>query len=177
MKLDLGCGKNKLPGFIGVDQYTMEGVDVVANLSGPHPWPWEDNSVDEVHSSHFVEHLDAKQRVHFVNELHRVLKPGGVAKIVVPHWSSHRAYGDPTHQWPPVSEMWFYYLLKSWRDVNAPHTDSQWNPEGFNCDFDATWGYAIRQDIQARNFEYQQYAVSNYKDVVQDIIATLKKRG
>ena len=32
MKIDLGCGKNKKEGFIGVDQYAMEGVDVVLNI-------------------------------------------------------------------------------------------------------------------------------------------------
>lgn len=175
MKLDLGCGKNKLAGFIGVDQYAMEGVDQVVDLT--KSWPWEDNSVDEVHSSHFIEHLTQTERTHFVNELCRVLKPGAKAQLIAPHWASHRAYGDPTHQWPAVSEMWFYYLLKSWRVVNAPHTDAQWNPNGFTCDFDATWGYAMRQDIISRNPEYQQYAMTNYKDVIQDIVVTLTKRS
>ena len=100
-KLDIGCGKNKKEGFLGVDQYAMEGVDVVMDVRGV--WPWEDNSIDEVHSSHFVEHLTATERVHFYNELHRVLKNGAKAMIITPHWASNRAYGDPTHQWPPVS--------------------------------------------------------------------------
>ena len=33
-KLDIGCGKNKKEGFHGVDQYKMDGVDTVCNLSG-----------------------------------------------------------------------------------------------------------------------------------------------
>ena len=46
MKLDLGCGGRKKEGFIGVDQYAMEGVDVVLNI-GVDPWPWEDGTVED----------------------------------------------------------------------------------------------------------------------------------
>ena len=168
IKLDLGCGKNKRAGFLGVDSRAFEGVDVVHDLR--QTWPWADGSVDEVHCSHFVEHLTASERIHFVNELFRVLKPGGTAQIIVPHWNSHRAYGDLTHQWPPVSEMWFFYLNKEWRAVNAPHND------GYTCDFEATWGYTLRQDLLARNEEFRQHAIANFKDAAQDIIATIKAK-
>jgi SAM-dependent methyltransferase len=168
LKLDLGCGKNKREGFLGVDSRDFPGVDQVVDLRGP--WPWKDSSVDEVHCSHFVEHLTAAERIHFVNELHRVLKPGAPAQIIVPHWNSHRAYGDLTHQWPPVSEMWFFYLNKAWREVNAPHND------GYACDFDFTMGYSLRQDLLTRNEEYRQHAIANFKDAAQDTIATIKAR-
>lgn len=168
LRLDLGCGPNKREGFLGVDSRPFKGVDQVVDLR--KPWPWKGNSVDEVHCSHFVEHLTADERIHFTNELYRVLKPGVPAQIVVPHWNSHRAYGDLTHQWPPVSEMWFYYLNKEWRAANAPHNDK------YTCDFDATWGYSLRQDLLLRNEEYRQHAIANFKDAAQDIIATLKAK-
>jgi SAM-dependent methyltransferase len=169
VRLDLGCGTNKKEGFIGVDSRAFDGVDVVCDLAKT-PWPWADNSVDEVHCSHFVEHLTAEERIVFVNELYRVLKPGAGALIVVPHWNSHRAYGDLTHRWPPVSEMWFYYLAADWRKVNAPHNDF------YTCDFDVTWGYTMRQDLIGRNEEYRNYAIANFKDAAQDIIATMKAK-
>lgn len=168
MKLDLGCGKNKLEGFIGVDSRAFEGVDVVADLS--KPWPWQDETVDEVHCSHMVEHLTATERIHFVNELYRVLKKGGKATVITPHWASARAYGDLTHQWPPVAEWWYFYLGKAWRDVNAPHNDA------YTCDFDATWGYQLHPALLVRNQEYQQFALNNYKEAAQDLYATLIKR-
>lgn len=167
LKLDLGCGMNLQAGFAGVDVRDF-GQEYVCNLTAP--WPWDDDSVDEAHTSHFVEHLNARERIHFVNELYRVLKPGAKCSLIVPHWASCRAYGDLTHQWPPVSEFWFYYLSKAWRAGNAPHNDE------YRCDFEATWGYSLRADIQARNPEFQQYAVTNFKEAVQDIIATLTKR-
>lgn len=173
-KLDIGCGKNKREGFHGVDQYKMDGVDTVLKI-GASKWPFADNSIEEAHSSHFVEHLTAQERVHFYNELHRVMKPGAKATIIVPHWASNRAYGDPTHQWPPVAEMSFYYLSKEWRATQAPHTDKKWNKDGFSCDFQATWGYSFTPELSLRNQEYIQFALANYKEAAQDLHATLTK--
>src|ERR1700751_2644070 len=92
LKLDLGCGTRKKDGFVGVDIRNFKGVDKVADLT--KGWPWKNNSVDEVYCSHFIEHLEVPERIHFVNELYRVLKPGATALIITPHWCSHRAYGD-----------------------------------------------------------------------------------
>lgn len=168
LKLDFGCGKNPRAGFEGVDIRDFGQAHKV-NL-GLVRWPWDDNSVEEAHASHLVEHFSASERVHFVNELHRVLIPGGKCTIIVPHWASNRAYGDLTHQWPPVSEMWFYYLSKVWREQNAPHNDM------YTCDFDATWGYALHQSLNARNQEYQSFAMQFYKEACSDTIATLTKK-
>lgn len=179
IKIDLGCGKNKRDGFIGVDSIDFEGVDVVLNV-GKDPWPWEDNTVDEVHASHFVEHLEADERIHFVNELHRVLKDpvydrgqivSGKCTVIVPHWSSQRAYGDLTHKWPPVSEFWFYYLDKDWRAVNAPHN------QDYKCNLAVTWGYSMHPAIQSRNTEYQQFSMQWYKEACSDLIATITRKG
>jgi hypothetical protein len=144
IRLDLGCcGAKRQPApgeppWLGVDRIAFPGVDVVCDLAEPvytpipdgfewmtdvferkivgyKPWPFVDNSVTEVHASHFVEHLDNVQRVHFVNELYRVLIPGGKATIIVPHLASCRAYGDPTHKWSPLGEFWPYYLSREWR--------------------------------------------------------------
>lgn len=174
MKLDLGCGPRKKEGFLGVDQYAMEGVDVVLNI-GVDPWPWEDGTVEEINASHFLEHLTAAQRVHFMNEACRVMKDGAKATIITPHWASNRAYGDFTHQWPPVAEMFYYYLKREWRATNASHTDIKWNPAGYSCDFDATWGYSFSPELASRSQEHVQFALQNYKEAATDLFATLTK--
>jgi SAM-dependent methyltransferase len=170
LRLDLGCGPNKRgPEWTGVDALPFDGkVDVVCDLR--KPWTWADESVDEVHCSHFLEHLTGFERVHFFNELYRVLRKGEKATIIVPHWSSERAYGDPTHQWPPVVGFSFYYLNKAWRDQNAPHT-------GFTCDFDFSGGNSIAQPWNSRNQETQMFAQNHYINVAQDMWATVTKRG
>lgn len=175
MKIDIGCGTQKREGFIGVDIIPFKDkdgkdlVDVVLD-AGSEPWPWADDSVDEVNASHFIEHLKPEQRIHFVNELYRVLKKGGKCQFAVPHWGSTRAYGDLTHQWPPVVEFWFYYLNKEWRAANAPHNDF------YKCDFDCTWYYSIHPYFLTRHQEAQQFAISWYKEAAQDIIGTMTKK-
>ncbi len=167
LKLDLGCGTSKHPGFLGVDSRQFTGVDLVADLR--QPWPWQDASVEEVFSSHFVEHLTAPERIHFVNELYRVLRPGGSATLVVPNWASARAYGDLTHQWPPVSPFWFFYLNKAWRDLNAPHNDF------YACDFEVQYRYTVHEQFQKSEQKDRDFACLFYVDGGQDIIARLVK--
>lgn len=187
-KLDFGCGPNPKEGFEGVDQYAFDGkVKHVFDLREPcgeskfapvyrKPWPWEASSVDEAYSSHFVEHLDQQERCWFFNELWRILKPNATALIIVPHWSSGRAYGDPTHKWPAWSDMAAYYLRKDWRMTQAPHTDATLLPWGYSCDFEANWGYSFRNDpeFMARSDPYRQYAMQNYRDVIWDTVMTIK---
>lgn len=183
IKLDLGCGPNKNgPEWVGVDCMQFDNkVDIIFNLaeidltagtdkySQFKKWPWDDNTVDEIHCSHFLEHLTGVERVHFMNEVYRILKPGAKCTVVVPHWASNRSYGDVTHQWPPISEMYFYYLSVAWRAVNAPHNNF------YKCNFNASWGYSMRQDLVVRTQEYQNFALQNFKEAAQDTIATLIK--
>lgn len=173
LKLDLGCGKNKREGFLGVDEIKFDNVDVVANLR--QKWPWEDGSVEEVNMSHVLEHFTAEERVHVFNELYRVLRIGGKALIITPYWCSNRAYGDFTHQWPPVCEMLYNYLWREWRKANAPHNDIEFNPKGYSCDFDYAYGYNVHPTIQQKNQEAQVFALSFYKEAAQDLICTVTK--
>jgi hypothetical protein len=71
--------------------------------------------------------------------------------------------------------MSFYYLSKEWRATQAPHTDKQWNKDGYDCDFAATWGYSFTPELSNRNQEYIQFALSNYKEAAQDLHATITK--
>ena len=174
LRLDIGCGPNKRDGFHGVDAIAFKNVDTVLDIR--QAWPWAEGSVDEIHCSHCIEHFDAPERVHVYNEMFRVLKVGGKATLIAPAWSSGRAYGDPTHKWPPISGFAFFYLLKSWRMQNAPHSDFEHWPLGYTCDFDVTWGFGLHPQVLARNQEYQQFALTFYTEAAQDIIATLAKR-
>jgi hypothetical protein len=168
LKLDLGCGAKKKDGFLGVDVRKFAAVDVVADLT--QPWPWPNWSVGEVFCSHFVEHLDAAERIHFANELYRVLMPGGRATLITPHWASTRAYGDLTHKWPPVAESWYPHLNRRWRQENAPHGDA------YDCDFDHSFDYGVSDALAARPTAEQHFAILNYKEAAQDLIAKLVRR-
>lgn len=176
IRLDIGSGPNPKEGHEGVDQYPFDGkVKHVMDVR-KRPWPWKDSSVEEIHCSHFLEHLTGLERCGFLNECYRVLKPDGKMLLIVPHWASCRAYGDPTHQWPPVSEMFFYYLDKTWRLKEAPHVDASNWKDGYSCDFHATWGYSVHPSIIQRNQDYQAYALQWLKEAATDTHATLTAR-
>lgn len=190
LKLDLGSGPNPREGFEGVDKLSFGQkwqVDLVerelrmdGSIDGTlafKPWPWPDASVSEAHCSHTLEHFTGMERCHFWNELWRVLVVGGKCQVITPHWASNRAYGDPTHQWPPVSEMAFYYLSREWRKANAPHTDAEHLPGGFSCNFEATWGYSMHAALGPRNDEYRSEAIQWYKEAAQDTICTVTKKA
>lgn len=140
------------------------------------PWPFKSNTVSEVYCAHFLEHLtnlDGRwERVRFFNELHRVMKSDAKCTLILPHWSSSRYYGDPTHK-EPFSEFGFYYLDPVWREKEAPHTDLKHSRDGYSCHFECTWGYGMHQQIMARNSEYQQHAMQWFKEACTDIHATL----
>lgn len=93
--LNLGCGKVRIPKSIGVDQVKIDDyVDIVHNLDVV-PYPFENNSVDEIHFYHVLEHLHDPIRK--LEEIYRILKPGGVLYMRVPHFSSMGAFTDLTH--------------------------------------------------------------------------------
>lgn len=173
IKLDLGAGSNKKgPEYIAVDFVQADGVDIVHDLTVT-PWPWENESVDEVYSSHFFEHLNGKQRIAFMNEAYRILKPGKQCIIITPYWTSVRASQDPTHVWPPISENSFLYFNKEWRQNNKlTHGDYAL----INCDYDFGYGYAMDPDVAIRNVEFQQQAVKHKVNAIMDIHVTLTKK-
>ena len=93
--LDIGCGKRKLPGSVGIDIMKDSQADIVWDLNS-FPWPIEDNSFDKISCSHILEHLQDVVKV--MEEIHRVAKPGAKVDIEVPHFSDPGAFQDPTHR-------------------------------------------------------------------------------
>jgi SAM-dependent methyltransferase len=167
LRLDLGCGTRKREGFTGVDIRDFKGVDVVADLT--KKWPWPNGSVAEVNCSHTVEHLEWPERVHFFNELGRVLLPGATAQITTPHWSHACYYGDPTHK-APLSEWYAFYLNKEWRDREAPHAP-------YTCNFDWVFGGSWDPWLETRNQEFRMFAMNRHVNSWRDLIVTLTKRS
>ena len=92
--IELGCGPHKTKGAIGVDALQLDGVDIVHNLEEPLSF-LEDNSVDELRSSHLLEHIENLEQL--FKEIFRVLKPTGKHIAVVPHFSNPYFYSDFTH--------------------------------------------------------------------------------
>lgn len=106
-KLNVGCGPDIRPaseGWVNMDIAPLKGVDVVHDLLS-FPWPFEANSFDHVFMSHVMEHVphyvghkDSKDGfILTIEEIHRILKPGGTLEILSPHPDSPDVWADPTH--------------------------------------------------------------------------------
>ena len=80
LKVHIGCGGRELPGWINVDNYP---APLAVNLDWGLPFP--DRSAQYVFLAHLLEHLFyPAQSGHLLAEIHRVLAPGGIVRIVVP---------------------------------------------------------------------------------------------
>lgn len=164
IRLDIACGKNKKPGFTGVDIWT--GADVIVDLE-KFPWPFSDDSVDEVFCSHYLEHTP--DLISFANELYRILKVGAKAEIICPYYSSIRAWQDPTHL-RAISENTFLYFKKEWRIAN------RLDHYPITADFDFECSYVLDPEWHRKTEEELRFAIKHYINVVSDIRTVLIKR-
>ncbi|MBA3047830.1 methyltransferase domain-containing protein [Patescibacteria group bacterium] len=94
-KLNLGCGNKKIPGFAGVDFVKTKAAEIVHDLN-KFPYPFPDNSVDEILMDNVLEHLDDVIKV--MEEVYRICKHGAIIKIFAPYYKSSGAFTDPTHK-------------------------------------------------------------------------------
>ena len=92
--VDLGCGKKKVPGSIGIDHIPFDETDFVVNL-GCDRLPLENDSVDLVWADQLIEHID--NLVPLMIEIRRILRPGGQFIAKTPYFRSAYAVVDPTH--------------------------------------------------------------------------------
>lgn len=104
--LNLGCNQRPLPSDRGVhvtnvdvDDYGKAEITKV-DLEKT-PWPFEDNTFDVVRAYDLIEHLQCP--ITTMNEIWRVLKPGGLADILVPSTDGRGAFQDPTHIHNPLT--------------------------------------------------------------------------
>lgn len=184
--LDLGCGQNKVTKdtlnqsmnvnvdvVLGVDWAKCEGVDVVHDLT-KFPYPFADESIDVIYTSHFIEHLDGRTRAKFMDECYRILKTGGKMRHIHPFANSHRAIQDFTHAWPPICEHSYFYFDRNWREINKlTHGDYE-----LISDFDFQIYYSWADNVWPnKNEETRNFAVKHYKDVIADLIVDMQKRA
>ena len=101
MKLNLGCGNKIYEGYVNVDKFDFYEVDVKHDLE-KFPYPFDDNSVEEIILSHVLEHIgqDPDIFINILKELYRISKNQALIKIAVPHPRHDDFVSDPTHVRP-----------------------------------------------------------------------------
>jgi len=97
-KLHIGCGSNILPGYTNIDKYN-KNADVLADGI---KLDYKDNSIDEIFTSHMIEHVVLKDFISMLKEWYRILKDNGHLTIRCPN---HEVYirnwlnGDDKYRW------------------------------------------------------------------------------
>lgn len=92
--LNVGCGSDAREGFVNIDSADLPGVDLVCDL-GITPWPFEESSIASILAKDVLEHMPDLEG--FLQEVHRILEPGGTLTVSAPHFTSRGAHVDPTH--------------------------------------------------------------------------------
>lgn len=160
LKLDLSFG-DPPPGF----QFVRHPFDPITT----QPWPLDDESVEEVYSAFLFNRIPGKERFKFMEEMWRVLIPGGKATVIVPYWTSYRSIQDPFTEFPPLAEQSFLYFNKQFRESNRL-------PYVAKCDFDFVYGYTLDQETQVRPDDSRQFWIKHYTNAVSDLQVVLTKR-
>ena len=131
--LDLGCGTYKRNPFHATRSF---GADIRENLESDiyrldlslDVIPFDDNTFDFVTAYDFLEHVprhsfvNGKMRYLFVDlmdEIYRILKPGGYFLHRSPAFPKHSAFTDPTHVNFITCDTMRYFCLNKSNTVGA----------------------------------------------------------
>ena len=105
LRLNLGCGHIPIEEYVNVDGRPLPGVDLVAEVSG---LPFESGSVDEIRSSHLLEHFPTPRLRELLRYWYALLRPGGVFVAVVPDAESMiRTFVSGETPWEDLKEVTF----------------------------------------------------------------------
>ena len=126
MKLNLGSGSKILKGYVNVDKFQYYNPDVVHDLE-KFPYPFEDNSIDEILLSHVLEHIGQNPDVfnNIIKELYRICKNNSIVDIRVPHPRHDDFISDPTHVRPITIlglQLYDKSLNEKWEKMNSANT-------------------------------------------------------
>lgn len=132
-KIDLGAAHGKPIGYTGID-IIDDATDITADIR--KGLPFDDNSVGVVRAVDFLEHIDDKISV--INEIYRVLAPGGWLLSLTPSTDGRGAFQDPTHVAYYNENSFLYYTDKKYQQyVDGLHCKFQ--PVRLTTYFPSEW--------------------------------------
>lgn len=183
MKLNLGSGNRPLEGYINVDKQMRMDCDVTWNLD-ICPWPFEDNSCEEIIASHVLEHLGQLPNVFssIMQEIYRILVPGGLLIVKVPHPRSDGYLSDPTHVRPITPQLMSLFgktFCKECQNRGWPNTplalylDIDLELKDTNFNLTPRWGEKWAQGNVTK--EELDNAIESFNNVVDEVTMTLVK--
>jgi SAM-dependent methyltransferase len=127
-RMNVGCGRNSIAGWINVDAAKLPGVNIVADLENVRTQPiaLPDESIEHFLLSHVIEHIH--NSLDLMQELWRLAVPDATAVIRVPHGGSDDAWEDPTHVRPYFLESFGYFSQPFYSRADYGYR-GDWKPE------------------------------------------------
>jgi hypothetical protein len=184
MKLNLGCGFNKKPSWLNVDNDPTCKPDLLFDLE-TFPWPLEDNAATEIELNHVLEHLgqDSQTYLSIICELYRIASHDARIRILVPHPRHDSFLCDPTHVRPILAESFQLFsksLNREWRNTGKSNTllalrlDVDFEITKVNHDLESSWTDQLNNgDLSQPDL---QKAISMYSNVIKQTTIELKVR-
>lgn len=166
LRLNLGCGRSPLDGWVNVDVVPLPGIDVVADLDRcrTQPLPFADGIASELRMSHVLEHIG--DVLPLMEELHRIAEPGARLTIRAPYGSSDDAFEDPTHR--------RRFFLNSFQYFGQP---VYWRADyGYRGDWEPVTVTLLvpRAQNEGLSAEAILHKVRHLRNVVVEVVAVLK---
>lgn len=164
VRLDLGCGQSKMPGFIGLDNRPLDGVDIVWDVT-KFPYPLPDNSCQVIMASHLLEHIPPTGLPIQLVDLITLL----IEKSIITEKEVKQYLGEVT-----TSPIFFHMMDELWRImkvggqlmVAVPYAGSfgYWqDPTHINGITERTWEYFDPDGIHTRGLLYHLYEPKPWK--------------
>jgi len=188
MRLNLGCGATKLPGWVNCDKVPDCNPEQVVDLE-KFPWPWPDSSAEEVLLSHVLEHLGQATEVYLgiVKELYRVCRDGAAVSIIVPHPRHDHFLTDPTHVRPITPDglrMFSQAVNREWiakQGANTPlalYLGVDFEIETIDMTLAEPWiGRLERSEITEAELEYAARTFNNVVQQTKIVLRAIKPPG
>jgi ubiquinone/menaquinone biosynthesis C-methylase UbiE len=165
--LNLGSGGDIDSRFVNLDRTKGQGADMAWDLENT-PLPFTDGRFKCVVASHILEHIH--NYVELMNDLYRVMQPGGHLIVFVPYFTSTDAYGDPTHVRVFSEQSWEFLNQKIYQKGN--NTGNYISP--IKCNFFVEAVFLVPREEFIKDKEFNSKATHQW-NVVQEMCAILRK--
>ena len=152
IKVEIGCGKTKTDGYIGVDRFPLQGVDIVADIN--KGLPFDSDSVDIIYACHSLEHMENLQNI--MEEIYRICKNKAIVQILSPYSNTS------------LNEANYYHKIAFNEDTFRLCTSYPTQLVDFDeyyCPHSPIWGLADSDNSEVKmQFEPLQIEFFHYKE-------------